>query len=139
MKFKVGDKVRVLNKTTGNALSEFYSFVCKKSFYRIIEEMDGDGDYKVGIEDKSRYFKESDLELYNNKFNNKIMDIKEKFVALFIKEPEKTFRKAGITNGDGFLTDDGRSVFESYLLNKFGDDFKKEVVDLMLKEEKGDE
>ena len=62
------------------------------------------------------------------------MNLKEKFVQVFLKEPEKSFRKAEITNGDGILTTDGQSVFLGWLLKKHGDEFKTEVVDELLKE-----
>lgn len=74
---------------------------------------------------------ERELRLINNKMS---MNIKDKFTLAFKKEPEKSFRKVGITNGDDFLTEDGRNVFESWLLKKFGEDFKKEVVDDLLKD-----
>ena len=58
------------------------------------------------------------------------MNIKEKFALAFIKgEPEKSFRKTGITNGDDFLTEDGEKVFLGWLLKKHGEEFKKDVVD----------
>jgi len=71
-----------------------------------------------------------------NQLNNKTMNIKEKFVQAFLKEPEKTFRKLEITNGDGILTEDGQKVFLGWLLNKYGTDFKTEVCDGLLEEEK---
>lgn len=72
------------------------------------------------------------LELINSNIN--FMNLKEKFVQVFLKEPEKSFRKAEITNGDGILTTDGQSVFLGWLLKKHGDEFKTEVVDELLKE-----
>lgn len=59
----------------------------------------------------------------------------EKFKQSLLKEPQKSFRKAGITNGDNMLTSDGNAIFMSYLLEKFGADFKTEVVDPLLAEE----
>lgn len=67
--------------------------------------------------------------------SNKNMNIKEKFVHLFLSEPEKSFRKVGITSGDGALTADGQNIFLTWLLQKNGSMFKKEVVDELLKEE----
>lgn len=64
------------------------------------------------------------------------MNLKEKFVTLFISEPEKSFRKVGITNGDGILTEDGQKVFLGWLLKQNGAAFKTEVVDPMIVEEK---
>lgn len=66
----------------------------------------------------------------------KNMTLKEKFVLSLTKEPKKSFRKAGITNGDDLITDEGSRIFLSYLLHeKFANDFKKEIVDDMLKKE----
>lgn len=67
--------------------------------------------------------------------NQPTMNIKEKFLLAFKSEPEKSFRKAGITNGDDFLTDDGQQIFLGWLLQKHGDEFKKEVVDDLLKDQ----
>jgi hypothetical protein len=67
------------------------------------------------------------------------MNLKEKFVLAIISEPKKSFRKAGITNGDDFLTDEGTKIFLTWLLhNKFADEFKKDVVDGILKEKEKD-
>lgn len=81
-----------------------------------------------------------DLELIedNNKKNNMSINInlKEKFALAMTPEPQKSFRKAGITNGDDLLTDDGQKVFLSWLLKQNADTFKKEIVDDLLKEEK---
>jgi hypothetical protein len=64
------------------------------------------------------------------------MNIKEKFVLALTKEPQKSFRKAGITNGDDILTDEGTKVFLSWLLHKkYADEFKTEVVNELLKKE----
>ena len=63
------------------------------------------------------------------------MNIKESFAIAFKSEPDKSFRKAKVTNGDDILTEEGQSVFLSWLLKKNGDDFKKEVVDNLLAEQ----
>ena len=60
----------------------------------------------------------------------------EKAAIAFKNEPEKSFRKAGITDGDDLLTEDGVKLFLSFLLRKYGAEFKKEVVDPLLVEEK---
>lgn len=62
------------------------------------------------------------------------MNIKDSFALAFKAEPEKSFRKAGITNGDDFLTTDGQHIFLSWLLKKHGEEFKKDVVDELLSE-----
>lgn len=87
----------------------------------------------------SQWAWESQLELINNlTINNKCMDLKEKFLTSIKKEPQKSFRKAGITNGDDLLTEDGKQVFLAWLLEKHGSEFKSEVVDELLKEDKED-
>lgn len=70
----------------------------------------------------------------------KPMTLKEKFILSITSEPKKSFRKAGITNGDDILTDDGAKVFLSWILHsKFAEEFKKEVVDSMLEDIKKEE
>ncbi len=70
----------------------------------------------------------------NNGVTTKSMSIKEKFVQAFLSEPEKSFRKAGITDNNGMLTPDGEQVFVAWLLKMNGDAFKQAVVDDLLKE-----
>ena len=77
-------------------------------------------------------YPDGDIEIINN---NKNMNLKEKFMLAFTKEPQKSFRKAGITDGDDLLTTEGTQVFLSWLLhNKFSDEFKKGIVDDILKD-----
>ena len=53
------------------------------------------------------------------------------------KEPFKSYRKVGITDGDDILTIEGTTIFLSWLLREdIAKDFKKEVVDPMIKENK---
>jgi|ERR1035437_2623526 hypothetical protein len=65
----------------------------------------------------------------------KTMSIKESFISVFLTEPEKSYRKAGITNGDGLLTCDGRDIFLTWLLKQYPN-FKTEVVDSILADQK---
>ena len=130
--FKVGDEVKIVGYVD--------AFLNEKDDGRIGNTVTTE---QVGVDDVFPYKcsdeinrRDDEIELINN--NKTMENVKEKFVALFIKEPEKTFRKAGITNGDSFLTEEGQSVFLGYLLNKYGVDFKAEVVDEIVKEEKGD-
>lgn len=72
------------------------------------------------------------IEILNSK---NTMSLQEKFILALTKEPNKSFRKANVTNGDDLLTEEGTVVFLSWLLHsKYADEFKKEVVDDMLKE-----
>lgn len=62
-----------------------------------------------------------------------------KFSLLFKSEPEKTFIKAGIMEEDGStFTKPGWRIFKRFLANKYGDEFKKEIVDKMIPEAKAD-
>lgn len=65
------------------------------------------------------------------------MDIKGNFILSLVKEPNKSFRKAGITDNNDLLTDDGQKIFMSWLLHKkYADEFKTSVVDEMTKDTK---
>lgn len=67
------------------------------------------------------------------------MDIKQRFLNSLKREPERSLMKSGITNQDDMLTSDGKEIFLAWLLQKNGLEFKKEVVDEMLKEIKKEE
>jgi hypothetical protein len=63
-----------------------------------------------------------------------IMNIKEKFLLFLTQEPYKSLRKAKIVDDQNMLTDDGATIFLGWLLMKYADEFKKEVVDELLQE-----
>jgi len=96
--------------------------------------------FEEGWESRAKWAFEFQLELLNNgspkaiKDGQNMSNIQEKFVLAFKSEPEKTFRKTGITNGDDILTDDGQKVFLSWLLKKNQVEFKKEIADDLLKD-----
>lgn len=137
-KFKVGDKVRMISEHNYNGSYNFGGVIGIAkvgSIYKISEVYDKGPAYRVVGSDLSKgpwHYMEDHFELVDSNKNN--MNIKEKFVTAFLSEPEKTFRKAGVTNGDGFLTEDGQKIFFAWLLKKNGGDFKKEVVDELVKE-----
>lgn len=76
------------------------------------------------------------FEVVNKPNNKSMLNIKEQFALAITPEPMKSFRKAGITNGDNLLTPDGQLIFLSYLLTKNQDDFKTTIVGPMLAEQK---
>ena len=77
-----------------------------------------------------RYPHKFSLDENFHKQEKNIMNIKEKFILSLTSEPKKTFRRAGITDGDDLLTDEGQKVFLTWLLHsKFAEEFKKEVAD----------
>lgn len=120
--FKIGDKVKVIGNTCAHGSPIGRELTLKIRY----------GSDAWLVVETSNYYKDNDLELLTK--NKTIMEnIKDKFVLAFLGEPEKTFRKVGITNGDGFLTPDGQGVFLAWLLKANGDKFKTEVADDMLK------
>lgn len=62
--------------------------------------------------------------------------IMEKFKVSILTEPDKSFRKLGITNGDGLLTSEGTELFLNFLFQRNKEDFYKEVVKKLAEEEK---
>jgi len=135
--FKVGDRVLMTN-------SGWHS-----SPYDV-----GKSAIVVGIEGEKVYFKgdcefkmNSDwswyqaFELINEPIINKVTktfmsSIIERAKLASKSEPQKSFQKAGITDSGDNLTSEGRDVFLNWLLQKHGAEFKKEVVEVILAEEK---
>jgi len=62
------------------------------------------------------------------------MDNLEKFALAMTKEPKKSFRKAGILDGENLLTTTGSRIFLFWLLEKYENEFKEEIVDKLLEE-----
>ena len=123
MKFKIGDEVEVVC-IIGNKYSypsDRFGLVGK-----ITKIVNTECPYSIST-DNTYYYGEENLKLTN-------MNIKEQFTLSITPEPQKSFRKVGITNGDNILTDEGLKVFSSWLLNKHAEEFKKDVVDDMVKE-----
>jgi hypothetical protein len=122
MKFKIGDEVKVIWNDKGSI--DYIGSVSK------IESILENYEYPYKLEMLPVRFKEEELELIN-----KNMNIKEQFTLVMTPEPQKSFRKVGITNGDNILTEDGMKIYLSWKLMKDADAFKKEVVDDMLAEQ----
>ncbi len=126
-RFKVGDIVRVV----GNTCSHNLDIGTVTSIMRIEESTN---------ESNTNYYYSSgwcvcsrDIVLESNKNN---MNIKEKFALLFKGEPEKSFIQAGIMNTDETLTSEGKEIWTAWLVKKFGTEFKTDVVDKLLEEDK---
>jgi len=64
---------------------------------------------------------------------SKPMNILERYRTSRMKEPEKTLTKAKLMN-DGMLNHSGNILFIAFLVDKYGEEFKKEVVDPILAE-----
>ena len=76
----------------------------------------------------------TNLEDYSFK-NNIMSNLIAKFKELTLSEPSKSFRKAGIENENGAFTQSGQELFLEWLKEKYGDEFKEEVVDQLLEDE----
>ncbi len=120
--FKVGDRVKINESCHRNE----EGVITNINGSTIAVRVDGSTD------PSSHSGHESYLELI--KSQNIMSNLTEKFALAFKKEPEKSFRKAGITNGDDLLTEDGVKVFLGWLLQQNGEKFKTEVVDGILAE-----
>lgn len=133
--FKVGDKVKIKSGIDG--IEEF--FPCEAVFKGestnrsdciVVERMDGvRGSGQNGYWD---FYKKNliYLELVNKP--KSMSNLKEKFVNLFLTEPTKSLRKAGVVNGDNQLTTDGQEIFLNWLLQKNQEAFNTEVVQKIL-------
>jgi len=65
----------------------------------------------------------------------KVTNLINNFGMFFTSEPQKTFRKVGFSNGDGYLTEQGKEVFLNWLLNdKMAQEFYEQVAKPMLAE-----
>jgi hypothetical protein len=63
-------------------------------------------------------------------------NLKEQFALSLVNEPQKSFRSAGVTDGNDMLTQEGANVFLSWLLHtKHTGEFKKVVDDIIGKKE----
>lgn len=141
MSFEVGDKIKLKDYSPIGFLTydgTYFDSTQMGKFrgetlevYKVIEDF-GPGRYKYYTIGNQYTWCEDWMELVDNKKN---MNIREKFALSFKKEPEKSFQKAGITDGNDVLTNDGQIIFLSWLLKKNGEAFKTEVVDDLLKKD----
>ena len=60
------------------------------------------------------------------------MGLLNKLAELVAKEPWKTFKKLGITNGDDLLTNEGRELYIQWKFKQDADKFAEEVATPML-------
>lgn len=136
--FKVGDRVK------GQYGDVFYTGTIESISEKRLEVKKDDGTMGWGCRKRDNgVWAAADgcddgihnLELISSLTNNQ-MGIKEAFVLALTSEPKKSFRKAGITNGDDLLTEDGQKIFLTWLLHtKHSDEFKTGVVDGLLAEQ----
>lgn len=126
-KFKVGDKV-ILN----------YSPVSDYGCEAVVIALEGNNcrvEY-INKEGKktSVLYGEDYLLLKPINVSNIISKIKQ----FRLKEPEKSFQKAGVKNDKGELTVEGKDAFIEFLFEKHQDEFNEKVVQPILKEEEAE-
>lgn len=133
-KFKVGEEVICVK-----VASEFANgagWVEGKKF--IIDHISEMCEYSCYFASGGSGIYEPHLELVTSNQSNQIknMNLREIFSISRLSEPNKSYRKAGITDGDDMLTQDGVAIFLNYLLHGGKiEDFKVEVVDEILKQQ----
>lgn len=92
------------------------------------------GGWKGGW-NRGNFTKVSGPDYKKNNITTKMTNLIKKFSLLTKGEPERTFIKAGVTDDNGVLTSDGKTLFDAFMLKKYGAEFKKEVVDPILAED----
>lgn len=94
--------------------------------------------WEVAVGSISQSIRGEDLELITNEGGK--MSVWEKFKLNFLGEPEKTYRKLGITNGDNMPTEDGVKMVIAHLLTDGGisNSFFTKVAKPMLEEQEKD-
>lgn len=132
MKFKVGDKVKIIRTTTNDSKPFFGETVIIEGF----REFESSYDKIYYTFNDGLAVWEKDLILVksvNN--NNKIMNILETIKLTRKSEPEKTLVKAGLMNMDESLTSEGKEVLNDLILQDYKDKMKAQA-DIILAEQK---
>lgn len=140
MVFKVGDRVKAIGSVDGIVMGGKTGTVVRIGRgTRCDISVEFDDKFYAGHEcggtakeGHGRNGSSAEFNLINTTSEN--MNLVEKFKLASKTEPEKTFIKAGIMSMDGTLTTEGRDLWTAFLVKKFGDDFKTEVVDPILAE-----
>ena len=133
MELKVGDRVRGFD--AGLFTGIVFEITSKNA--GTIKRDDGETGNGCNIEGYGYGWAFSNLSDYSLEVINttKNMNLKQKFALVFKGEPERSFIKAGVMNTDESLTSDGIELVMRFVLSKFKDDFKKEIVDPILAED----
>jgi hypothetical protein len=74
-----------------------------------------------------------------NLIKNSMTSLKALWKDLNRSEPEKTFIREGILDEDREFTTEGKSLFNAFLLEKYGEEFKTTVLDPIIKEREAKE
>lgn len=139
----VGDKVKIKPSDCSDSFEGYIGEIDSLAFYVWQDEKDGAKGYFYpstrGFK-YSWYVRKADdgtVEVLSSK-KNIMTNVLEKFKVSLLPEPEKTFRKLGLIDGDNMLTNDGTTLMMNFLLNKHKKEFNDEVVSKLVdeKEEK---
>ena len=135
-KLKEGDEVEITQEEGSfTTLKGIVGEIRPNEFYLWQDERDGSEGFKSPKSRGKKYSwcihkDDAEITLLNSK--SITMSLIKKFSDLFVQEPKKSFRNAGVTDSSDILTEDGQKVFLSWLLSKNQDAFKTEVVDKII-------
>lgn len=85
---------------------------------------------------KPEYFDLKGSTIKSTNIKSIMTNLTKKFRLLTKSEPEKTFIEKGVMDDQENLTAEGRALFEAFLIKKLGAEFKTEVVDKLVDEDK---
>lgn len=92
---------------------------------------------KVGVLNQSGWlgapWEDKEEKLLTN--DNKPMNLLQRIKNLALSEPQKSFKKYGITNEFGDLTSDGKEAFINWLFEQHQHEFKADVVNKLITED----
>ena len=137
--FKAGDRVKITSKAYREYGEEGTVIEERWDKHRITIQFDNEKGLKS-------YFK-TDLRLVDkqpqpikqtaNHTKPTFMEgLVNKFKMITRSEPEKTFIKADVCDSNGVLNAEGQNLFLAYLLEKHGAEFKTDVVDIIIEDQK---
>ena len=123
--FKEGDKIRMKSTCSDCYVDQVYSLV----------------DYEGSLTVNGPKFPYSacqcrgEWELIKDK-RNIMTNLLSKFKNMNLGEPDKSFLKVGVTDDKGDVTEEGKSVFNQFLFDKYKDEFNEKVVQPLLEADK---
>lgn len=127
MAFSIGDRIKNIKTRECGVI---YYISQTENFPDIFVRYDNGGDgHSGGNHPASDYYK-----LIGSTSCKKEMNLLQKLSQSLMAEPEKSFRKLDITNGDNMLTCEGKDVFINWLFQKNKAAFNTEVVVDMIAE-----
>lgn len=129
MKFKIGDKVRIIDDDNNHS----NPLIGEETTIIKIDESKKKYPYSLAIcgNNFGTRFGGHELELITNNKNN--MNILEQIKLARKSEPEKTLVKAGLMNMDESLTEEGKQVLQDILIQEYKTKMKT-IADIIIAE-----